>query len=492
MSALPTLRVGATEIDPRHYIHGERIASAAHFDTFCPMDQQLIGRVHEASADDVAAAVGAAAAAFPAWAALGAAKRLPYLERFAAEIGARAEALALTESTDAGVLLSRMRHGVVARSQLNITHFARRALTLQEHSLETMQATHRVRHDPAGVAAIITPWNSPLMLATWKLGPALASGNTAVLKPPEWAPLTGSLLADAAHAAGLPPGVFNIVQGAGTTSGAALVADPRLARISFTGSVPTARLIAKAAAANLVPCSLELGGKSPFIVLEDADLDLAAATAALMYRNAGQVCLAGTRLLVHEAVIGEFTERLRAVVQRLVVGDPRDEATEIGPIIHPRQVQRVLGFVQRAVDAGATCLWGGSAHPFGAQYVAPTLLANVAQDSEIVQNEVFGPVLTLQSFASDEEALTLANGTVYGLGGVCFGEIEHAMRVADAVRTGFIWVNSFGIRDLDAPFGGIKQSGVGREGGDWSFEFFCDVKDVVLPRQPFKPSFAHR
>ena len=270
------------------------------------------------------------------------------------------------------------------------------------------------------------------------------------------------------------------------------MSDPRLARISFTGSVPTARWIAQAAGANLVPCSLELGGKSPFIVLADADLDNAAATAALMYRNAGQVCLAGTRLLVHAGIAEAFVERMRGYVEKLAIGDPRDEATEVGPIIHPRQVERVHGFVQRAVAAGATLLWGGAPHPFGAQYYRPTLLANVKQDSEIVQNEVFGPVLTLQSFDSDDECVALANGTDYGLGGVCYGETAHATDIAQRVRTGFIWVNSFGIRDLAAPFGGIRRSGIGREGGDWSFEFFCDVKDVVVPKKPFRASFSQR
>ena len=183
---------------------------------------------------------------------------------------------------------------------------------------------------------------------------------------------------------------------------------------------------------------------------------------------------------------------MRALVERLVVGDPRDEATEVGPVIHPRQVERVLGFVERALAGGARLLWGGGRHGFGAQYLRPTMLTNLKQDDEIVQNEVFGPVLTLQTFANDDEAIAMANGTDYGLGGVCYGETGHATAMAERVRTGFIWVNSFGIRDLAAPFGGIKRSGIGREGGDWSFEFFCDVKDVVVPKQPFKASFAHR
>jgi 5-carboxymethyl-2-hydroxymuconic-semialdehyde dehydrogenase len=486
------LDIAGIAVSPDHFIAGERVASAESFELHSPIDQRLLGRISEGTAAHVDAAVSAAARAFPAWSAMTAAERLPLLDRFAAEIGARADAFCELESVDAGVLLSRMRHGVVPRAMLNIRWFAQHALGLQDRTIDTEQARHLVRHDPAGVAAIITPWNAPLMLTTWKLGPALAAGNTVVVKPPEWAPLTCSLLADCAQAAGLPPGVLNVVQGSGAGTGARLVSDPRLARVSFTGSVPTAKWIAQAAGANLVPCSLELGGKSPFIVLEDADIAGAAATAALMYRNAGQVCLAGTRLLVHRRIADAFVAAMQAHVQRLVVGDPRDEATEVGPIIHPRQVDRVQGFVDRAVAAGARLLWGGRRHAFGAQYFDPTLLTDVAQDSEIVQNEVFGPVLTLQTFDTDDEAIALANGTDYGLGGVCYGEAAHATAVAQRVRTGFIWVNSFGIRDLAAPFGGIKRSGVGREGGDWSFEFFCDVKDVVVPKKPFVASFSQR
>jgi 5-carboxymethyl-2-hydroxymuconic-semialdehyde dehydrogenase len=489
---LETLRVDDILVSPDHYIDGARVDSKFSFELFSPIDQGTLGRVGEGGAEHVDSAIAAAQKAFPTWSRLTAAERLPYLNRFADEIGKRAEAFCRLESRDAGVLLSRMRHGVVPRAVLNIRWFAEAALSLQERSIETDQAFHRVRHDPAGVVVIVTPWNAPLMLATWKLGPALAAGNTCILKPPEWAPLTCSLLADAAHAAGLPAGVLNVVQGGGSTVGARLVADPRIARVSFTGSVSTARLIAQAAGANLVPCSLELGGKSPFIVLEDADVDAAAATGALMYRNAGQVCLAGTRFLVHRSISDRFVASMRTIVEHLRVGDPRDESTEVGPIIHPRQVERVLGYVDRAVAGGAKLLWGGGRHPFGAQYLEPTMLAGVEQSDEIVQNEVFGPVLTLQTFASDEEAVELANGTDYGLGGVCYGEQAHATEIADQVRTGFIWVNSFGIRDLAAPFGGIKRSGIGREGGNWSFDFFCDVKDVVLPKKPFRPSFSHR
>jgi acyl-CoA reductase-like NAD-dependent aldehyde dehydrogenase len=488
----PLLDIAGIAVSPDHYIGGRRVASTPDFELFSPIDQRMLGRVCEGGVPEVEAAIEAAQRAFPAWSALTAAQRKPMLDRFAHEIGQRADAFCLLESNDAGVLLSRMRHGVVPRAMLNISWFAQHALELQNRPIETEQAHHIVRHDPAGVVVIITPWNAPLMLSTWKLGPALAAGNTCILKPPEWAPLTCSLLADAAHAAGLPPGVFNLVQGSGANTGARLVGDARIARVSFTGSVPTARRIAQAAGANLVPCSLELGGKSPFIVLDDAELDNAAATGALMYRNAGQVCLAGTRFLVHEKVADKFIGTMRSHVGKLVVGDPRDEATEVGPIIHPRQVERVQGFVERALAGGAKLLWGGKRYAYGAQYFEPTMLTNLKQSDEIVQNEVFGPVLTLQTFADDEQAVMLANGTDYGLGGVCYGEMAHATAIAQRVRTGFIWVNSFGIRDLAAPFGGIKRSGIGREGGDWSFEFFCDVKDVVVPKKPFRASFSHR
>ncbi|MBR9911719.1 MAG: aldehyde dehydrogenase family protein [Gammaproteobacteria bacterium] len=484
------LDVGGIQVSGDHYINGGRVVAEEYIDLHSPIDQRLLGQIANGSPKVVEMAIDAAEKAFPAWAALSRQERKVYLDRFADEIEKRAEELCLLESNDAGVLLSRMRHGVAARAVLNIRYFAEQALGLDNRVIETAKATHNVHHDPAGVTVIITPWNSPLMLSTWKLGPALASGNTCILKAPEWAPLTSSLLADAADAAGMPPGVFNVVQGTGLDSGAPLVSDPRIARISFTGSVPTAKTIAAAASANLVPCSLELGGKSAFIVLADADIDNAAATAAMMYRNAGQVCLAGTRLLVHENIIETFTECLKGYVENLTVGDPREEATEVGPIIHPRQVERIAGFIDRARAAGAKILWGGDVHPFGPQFYQPTLVTDLSQDAEIVQNEVFGPVLTLQSFSSDEQVIAMANGTDYGLGGVCYGEVEHATSIANSVRTGFIWVNSFGIRDLNAPFGGIKRSGIGREGGDWSFEFFCDVKDVMIPKQPFRASFS--
>ena len=343
----------------------------------------------------------------------------------------------------------------------------------------------RVSWDPAGVTAVITPWNAPLMLATWRIAPALAAGNTVVAKPPEWAPLTASLLADITRDAGLPDGVFNVVQGLGAEAGAALVAHPDVARVAFTGSVATGRQVAAAAGAQLTPVSLELGGKSPLLVFADADLDLAVGHAVGQFDNAGQVCLAGTRLLVDEAVAGEFTARFTARAGALRQGDPRDEATDIGPNITRAHLDRVDGYVRRAIAAGARPLLGGAASPgLGGLYYQPTLLGGAAPGSEILTEEVFGPVLTLQTFTSESEAVALANSTPYGLAATVFtGDKARAERVSAELVAGTVWVNCFFVRDLAAPFGGAGLSGIGREGGTWSFDFYSDVKNTVYAGQ---------
>jgi 5-carboxymethyl-2-hydroxymuconic-semialdehyde dehydrogenase len=327
------------------------------------------------------------------------------------------------------------------------------------------------------------------MLATWRIAPALAAGNTVVAKPPEWAPLTASLLADITREAGLPDGVFNVVQGLGEEAGAALAAHTDLARVAFTGSAATGRLVAAAAGAQLTPVSLELGGKSPLLVFADADLDLAVGHAVGQYDNAGQVCLAGTRLLVEEPVAEEFTARFTQRAAGLVQGDPRDEATDIGPNITREHLARVDGFVRRAVAAGARPLLGGAVSPApGGLYYQPTLLAGAEPGSEILTEEVFGPVLTLQTFTGEDEAVALANDTRYGLAATMFtGDTGRAERVSARLRAGTVWVNCFFVRDLRAPFGGAGLSGIGREGGTWSFDFYADVKNTVYAGQGWRP-----
>ncbi|MDE2978684.1 MAG: aldehyde dehydrogenase family protein [Acidobacteriota bacterium] len=333
-----------------------------------------------------------------------------------------------------------------------------------------------VRHDPAGVVAVSTPWNAPFMLATWRVGPALAAGNTVVLKPPEWAPLTCSLLGDLAEEAGLPPGVLNIVHG-GPETGALLTGHAGVDRIAFTGSPATARTVGAAAAAELTPVSFELGGKSPFLVFADADLEAAARTAAYQYDNSGQVCLAGTRLLVERSCLDAFMERFLAEVEAIRVVDPRDAETTYGPLIHPRALARVEAHVEKALAQGAALRFGGEGS--GGLYYPPTLFADVPPGADILREEVFGPVLTLQAFEDDDEAIALAESTDYGLAAMIFtGDEARAGRLSRRISAGTIWVNCFYVRDLETPFGGTKHSGIGREGGRHSFDFYCDVKTV--------------
>ncbi|MET9010200.1 aldehyde dehydrogenase [Streptomyces olivaceoviridis] len=477
--------VAGVAVDTRHWIGGERVASTGTFTDVSPIDGSTLGEIARGTAREAAAAVSAAKAAFPGWAATPRAERARILHAIADGVDKRLEDLAIVETCDNGALLRSHRRGVMPRVAHNFRFFADWLLRLDHEDFQTRGHTNHVSWDPAGPCVLITPWNAPLMLATWKVAPALAAGDTVVLKPAEWSPLTASLLADIAAEAGLPPGVLNVVQGYGSEIGDALTSHPDVRRISFTGSVPTAQRIAASAAANLTPLSLELGGKSPLLVFADADLDLAVDLAVEQYDNAGQVCLAATRILVEDAVAEEFTARFAEKAARLKQGDPRDEATDIGPNIHPRQVEKIDGFVRRALAAGARAVVGG--HRGDGLYYAPTLLTDVTQDAEIVQEEVFGPVLTLQTFTTEEEAVRLANDTRFGLAAtVATGDRERAERVTAHLVAGTVWVNCFFVRDLQAPFGGSRQSGVGREGGTWSFDFYCDVKNTVTAPKGFK------
>ena len=473
--------VAGVEVSTAHWIGGRRVPSNRTFDDRSPIDGTHLANVSAGGAEEANAAVAAARQAFPAWAALGPAGRLPILKRFAAGIRARRDEIAALETTDNGSLLARNREGMVPRAAHNIEFFAEWAVNRQPATIDSPTVINDVRYDPSGVAVLVTPWNSPLMLATWKVGPALAAGNTLVLKPPEWAPLTCSLMADIAHEAGVPAGVLNVVQGIGEEAGAALVAHEGIDRISFTGSTDTARIIGHAAARTITPVSFELGGKSPFVVFADADLDAAAQTIAGQYNNAGQVCLAGTRILVERSIAEGLQGRVRKQVAASKVGDPREAGTKIGPLIHPDAFARVNGFVERALDAGAKPLWGGAPDSFGDLYFQPTMLTDVRQDMEVVQREVFGPVLTWQTFGDENELIELANGTKYGLAAMVFTSSQkRAWRVAERLVAGSLWVNCFFVRDLAAPFGGSRNSGIGREGGDWSMDFYCDIKNVSI------------
>jgi betaine-aldehyde dehydrogenase/5-carboxymethyl-2-hydroxymuconic-semialdehyde dehydrogenase len=474
-----TAEVAGVEISTDHFIGGRRVGSRERFEVISPIDGQVIAEVAAAGPAEVDEAVRAARDAFPAWAALGTTGRAEVLHRLADLIESNLERLAIVECTDMAMLLRSLRARVIARGALNYRAYADLAVAYEERDWHSRGTWNRVQRMPSGPAAVITPWNAPFMLSTWKTAPALAAGCTVVLKPAEWSPLSCSLLAGLAAEAGMPPGVFNVVQGTGEQAGAALVAHPLLRRVLFTGSPETGRLIGEAAARNLVPFTAELGGKNPFVVFADADLDAAARKAAGQYDDSGQVCLAGTRLLVEESVRDEFLERFRAAAEEHVLGDPRDEATTIAPMIHPDHVERVAGFVERARAEGHEILYGGNR--LDGLFFEPTLIQPSSNDAEIVQREVFGPVLTFQTFASEAEAVALANSTDYGLSAIVYtSSMGRADRIGRAIRGGTVWVNTFLVRDLTAPFGGMGISGIGREGGDYALDFYSDLKTLQI------------
>jgi aminomuconate-semialdehyde/2-hydroxymuconate-6-semialdehyde dehydrogenase len=485
----PFTTIAGVRVSTDHFINNQRVSSTETFAAHSAIDETVLGQVARGTELEVNAAVAAAREAFPAWASLGPKGRFEILERFAHIIESRVEDLAAVETMNNGSLLEASRLRVMKRGAHNIHFFAELALEMGEawDTEAAKNARNTVHYDPAGVTALITPWNAPFMLATWKIGPALAAGNTVVLKPAEWTPFTASLMADYALEAGLPAGVFNVVQGIGAEAGAALVAHPEVKRISFTGSVPTAKKIASSAAANLTPVSFELGGKSPFIVFADCDLDLAIRNAVDQYDNGGQICLSGTRFLVESTVYNAFLERFREAVQHTKQGDPREPDTVVGPLVTRTHLERVQGFVDRAVQSGAKLEFGGQVSPaLGGLYFEPTLFTDVPTGAEILEKEVFGPVLVLQKFSSEAELVELANNTEYGLAAMIFTRDEaKAERVSSQIVAGTVWVNCFYVRDLSAPFGGSKQSGVGREGGHWSFDFYCDVKNVVHRKGTF-------
>jgi betaine-aldehyde dehydrogenase/5-carboxymethyl-2-hydroxymuconic-semialdehyde dehydrogenase len=477
-------RVGVAGVDvsTEHFIGGERVGSVSTFVDLSPMDAQPIAEIARGGEREASLAVEAAQAAFPGWAALGASGRAAHLHRLAELIDENVDRLAVVECADMAMLLRSLRARVISRGARNFRAYADLAVAHEERVWESNGTRNRVIRMPSGPAVVITPWNAPFMLSTWKTAPALAAGCTVILKPAEWSPLSCSLLCDLVAEAGFPPGVFNVVQGIGEEIGAALTRHPGVRRISFTGSPETAVHIGTAAARNIVPFTGELGGKGPLLVFADADLEAAARKAAGQYDDAGQVCLAGTRLLVERSVEDEFLELFHSFTHEHVLGDPRDDATTVSPLIHPDHLARVEGFVERARANGDEIVRGGRRREdVGPLFYDPTLVVPRSNDSEIVQREVFGPVLTFQTFADEDEGVELANSTRYGLSGIVYtGSEERAARVGRAVRAGTLWVNTFLVRDLTAPFGGMGISGIGREGGDYALDFYSDLKTLQI------------
>lgn len=475
-----------------HFINGEwTLGSGETFDNTTPLDQSYLGKVAAASVDDVNAACEAAAAAAAGWAATPGAERRKILHRLGDELEKRAEEIAMVESMDCGQAL-RFMHQAAVRGAANFRFFADQAPEARNGlSLHQAEHTNFTVRSPLGPVAVITPWNTPFMLATWKIAPALASGCTVVHKPAELSPLTASILAECADAAGLPKGVWNMVNGFGTVAGKALTEHPAIKAVALVGDSATGKLIQAQTAQTLKRLHLELGGKNPVIVFDDADFERALdATVFMIYSLNGQRCTSSSRLLIQSGIKDKFLAALKERVANIKVGHPLDPETEIGPLVHTGHFDKVTSYFDIAKQDGATIAVGGKSlrDEMGpGNFVTPTLFVDAKNDMRIAQEEIFGPVLTAIEFDTEEEAIKLANETVYGLAGYIWtSNTGRAMRMAHAVEAGMLWVNSENNRNLPSPFGGVKMSGIGRDGGDWSFDFYMETKNVCIAHDTHK------
>ena len=473
-----------------NYIRGEWCsASCGHWiEDYSPANGALIARIPCSSSEDVDAAVEAALDASTDWAALSISERAEWLEKIADALEERAEEVAQLESLDTGKPITLARTVDAARSVANFRFFAEQGREFESEIFEMSDATNRVLYKPVGVAGLITPWNLPLYLLSWKVAPALLMGNTVVAKPSEMTPMTASLLAEVMEEVELPAGVFNLVHGNGMDAGAPLTSHPDVNLISFTGGTETGREVARSASTGFKKLSLELGGKNATIIRPDVDLaKMMSKIVRASFLNQGQVCLCGSRILIHESIYDDFVEAFLDVVTNMVVGDPSDEETELGALISEAHRDKVLSYIDLAEEEGGSILCGGGA-PVGIPqafengfWVSPTVIDGLAPDSRCATEEIFGPVVTLHPFIDDEEAIEIANMTEYGLAGsIWTGDAEAGSAMAERIDSGMVWVNCWLHRDLRVPFGGVKNSGVGREGGRWSLGFFSEAINICV------------
>jgi aminomuconate-semialdehyde/2-hydroxymuconate-6-semialdehyde dehydrogenase len=474
-----------------HFINGAQVPPSAgrYLDVQEPATGQVIAQVPAGDATDVATAVEAATATFPAWSESPAAFRSGLLLRIADLIDERLDELAEAESLDTGKPVSLARTLDIPRASANFRFFATAVLhTASDAHLTDHTALNYTVRRPRGVAGLISPRILPLYLLSWKIAPALATGNTAVAKPSELTPLTASLLGEICVSAGLPSGVLNIVHGAGGSAGAALVAHPGVTTISFTGGTATGAAIASSAAPAFKKVTLEMGGKNPTVLFSDADLD--AAMPGILrsaFTNQGQICLCGSRIIVEESIFASFLERFVSAAKALVIGDPMDAKTDVGAVISASHRDKIESYVALARADGGTIHCGGE-RPSGLParcrdgfFVAPTVITGLPMDCRVNQEEIFGPVVTVTPFRDEDQAVTLANDSPYGLAASLWTRnVSRAHRVAERIACGTVWVNTWLLRDLRVPFGGMRQSGLGREGGDEAIRFFTEVKNVCV------------
>jgi 5-carboxymethyl-2-hydroxymuconic-semialdehyde dehydrogenase len=470
----------------QHLIGGKAVSGADYFETVNPATQEVLAEVARGGEREIDAAVAAAKAAFPAWAGRPALERAALMHMLGDLIARHVPEIAATETRDTGQVISQTAQQLVPRSADNFHYFAEMCVRVDGHTYPTPTHLNYTLFHPVGVCALISPWNVPFMTSTWKVAPALAFGNTAVLKMSELSPLSASRLGELALEAGIPAGVLNIVHGYGAETGEPLCRHPDVRAISFTGSTATGNRIVKAA--GLKKFSMELGGKSPFVVFEDADSSRALDAALFMiFSNNGERCTAGSRILVQKSIYSEFAQKFTERAERIPVGDPMNAKTIIGPMISANHLEKVRRYIELGLQEGATLMCGGIDAPAmtGAlrqgNFVKATVFADVDNRMRIAQEEIFGPVACLIPFDDEADAIAKANDIAYGLSSYVWSEnIGRAHRVAAAIEAGMCFVNSQNVRDLRQPFGGTKASGTGREGGTWSYEVFLEPKNVCM------------
>jgi 5-carboxymethyl-2-hydroxymuconic-semialdehyde dehydrogenase len=470
----------------QHLINGAAVRGSDYFQSVNPATQEVLAEVARGGAQEIDAAVTAAKAAFPAWAGKPATERAVLLRKLGDLIARNVPEIARIETQDTGQPIAQTAKQLVPRSADNFHYFAEMCVRVDGHTYPTPTHLNYTLFHPVGVCALVSPWNVPFMTATWKVAPALAFGNTAVLKMSELSPLTASRLGELALEAGIPAGVLNIVHGYGAEAGEALCRHPDVRAISFTGSTTTGNRIVKAA--GLKKFSMELGGKSPFVIFDDADLPRALDAAIFMiFSNNGERCTAGSRIFVQQSTYADFVDKFTARAKRISVGDPLDEKTNVGPMISPEHLAKVRRYIELGPKEGATMLCGGLDAPQmmgplkNGNFVKPTVFADVVNRMRIAQDEIFGPVACLIPFKDEADAIAQANDISYGLSSYVWTEnLGRAHRVAAAIEAGMCFVNSQNVRDLRQPFGGTKASGTGREGGTWSYEVFLEPKNVCV------------
>ena len=457
-----------------------------------PATNQRITTLPRSSSIDVDKATQAAIRAGPAWKATPIEERIKWLENIADALEAKHEEIALLETLDTGKPISLSRRVDAARSVSNFRFFAQYAKEQQPMQFEANGAINHIHRNPVGCVGLITPWNLPLYLLTWKVAPALLMGNTIVAKPSEMTPLTANLLAETLDELKLPEGVFNLVHGLGPEVGQAIVEHPNIKAISFTGGTSTGRTVAATAAPMFKKLSLELGGKNATVLLDDARIDdIVDELVRASFTNSGQVCLCGSRVLIPAKMYDEVAEKFVKGVERLKLGDPMDESTQMGAVISAEHLSKVESYINLGIEEGGVVLTGGTSvnasvsgvHAEGA-FLRPTVIGGLKHTSRTATEEIFGPVVTLHPYHDEDEAVLIANGTEYGLAGsVWTSDVERGHAFAQRMDTGIVWVNTWLNRDLRTPFGGVKQSGIGREGGIWSMSFFSEMTNVCI-KQP--------